>query len=332
MELRLVHNALDFIISGAVDAKDAYDWEGEFPEEEREAEEKAVQHSLKHAVLNLSAGAELLLKERLRREHWSLLFERPDEATQEKFEAGDFRSVGLASLLQRLDGIASVQFDKETRVLLESLKRQRNKLEHFEYRGNVEAIRVLVNQVASFALDFTHRELGWPTEEDQEFLEQIRLAMFDNGDFVSARMDQLKSAIAALPESYSALLPCPLCQQEAFKFSEDDCRCLFCHQEMSKDEASQEWQLNFITVAPKERFGIERVCPECGQESFIKISRFIDRNNPRIPDWLCFDCVHAPVSGAIDICVKCSEPFLEEDGVGTVCSRCFRETVGSPHT
>jgi hypothetical protein len=331
MELRLVQNALDFIIAGAVDAKDAYDREEEYPDEEETERDKAVQHSLKYAVLHMCAGVELLLKERLRREHWSLLFERPDEATQEKFESGDFRSVSLASLLQRLEGIAGLQFGAETRSLLESLKRQRNKLEHFEFRGNVEAIRSLVNRVASFALDFVHRDLKWKAEDD-ELIERMRVAMFDNGDFVATRMGELKDDIAGISDNFAALLPCPYCLQEAFEFSDGQCRCLFCHQVTDRKDAAQEWQLNFITIEPKERLAVERICPECGHEAFVQISKFIDRRNERIPDWLCFGCAYSASSKAIRICMKCSEPFLDCDGVGVLCSRCFHETVTSSHT
>ncbi|MGJ3558659.1 hypothetical protein ACR6C2_05390 [Streptomyces sp. INA 01156] len=44
--------------------------------------------ALKYAVLHLQAAAEVLLKSRLLREHWSLVFKEPGAATRKKFEAG----------------------------------------------------------------------------------------------------------------------------------------------------------------------------------------------------------------------------------------------------
>jgi hypothetical protein len=43
-----------------------------------------TKRDLKYAVLHLHSGVELILKERLRREHWSLVFEKPEEASKEK--------------------------------------------------------------------------------------------------------------------------------------------------------------------------------------------------------------------------------------------------------
>jgi len=43
---------------------------------------------LKYAVLHLCSGIELVLKERLQREHWSLIFEKLDSANQKDYEAG----------------------------------------------------------------------------------------------------------------------------------------------------------------------------------------------------------------------------------------------------
>ena len=40
---------------------------------------KLSQHSWKYSVLHLYSGIELLLKERLRQEHWSLIFENVEK-------------------------------------------------------------------------------------------------------------------------------------------------------------------------------------------------------------------------------------------------------------
>ncbi|MFK4272541.1 hypothetical protein [Streptomyces milbemycinicus] len=49
---------------------------------------------LKCAVLHLQAAAEVLLKARLLREHWSLAFQDPDERNSKK---GDFMNCGGAA-------------------------------------------------------------------------------------------------------------------------------------------------------------------------------------------------------------------------------------------
>jgi len=58
--------------------------------------EKKIDHKrIKYAVLHLFAGIELVLKERLRREHWSLIFEKTDKANKLSLDKGDFVSVNF---------------------------------------------------------------------------------------------------------------------------------------------------------------------------------------------------------------------------------------------
>ncbi|MCE0445380.1 hypothetical protein LT493_11300 [Streptomyces tricolor] len=61
---------------------------------------------LKYAVLHLQAAVEVLLKARLLREHWSLVFKDPGKATQRDFESADFESCGTEAAVERLREIA----------------------------------------------------------------------------------------------------------------------------------------------------------------------------------------------------------------------------------
>jgi len=54
-------------------------------------------------VLHLSAGIELVLKDRLFREDWTQIFFKPEDATPEKYRSGNFKSVGLDDCLKRLE-------------------------------------------------------------------------------------------------------------------------------------------------------------------------------------------------------------------------------------
>ena len=63
LEYTLLENGLDFISSALKHLKN-----------------QPTKRELKYAVLHLSAGIELILKERLKREHWSLVFDKPADA------------------------------------------------------------------------------------------------------------------------------------------------------------------------------------------------------------------------------------------------------------
>jgi len=79
------------------------------------ADDPTTKQDLKYAVLHSHSGVELILKERLRREHWSLVFEKPEEASKEKYESGKFISVQWKTCLNRLHEICEVEIDEAQR-------------------------------------------------------------------------------------------------------------------------------------------------------------------------------------------------------------------------
>lgn len=70
--------------------------------------ERPTARDLKYAVLHLQAAVEVLLKVRLIREHWTLVFSKPNQASQAAFATGDFTSIGLDDTMARLKGIVGV--------------------------------------------------------------------------------------------------------------------------------------------------------------------------------------------------------------------------------
>jgi len=89
------------------------------------------ERDLKYAVLHLQAAVEVLLKVRLVREHWSLIFEKPSAATSAALVGGDFKSITLEDTLTRLTNIAGVEVPKLAQQQFQRLANKRNKLQHF---------------------------------------------------------------------------------------------------------------------------------------------------------------------------------------------------------
>jgi hypothetical protein len=314
LDLRLISNALDFIASSGDYANTTAD------------DSRLRARALKYSVLHLAAGVELLLKERLRLEHWALIYELPDQASEESWKSGDFRSVGGFNLIKRLEGVTSVRFEDDTKQLLKSLREHRNRLEHFEYRASEEAVRSLIYAVSSFALDFVHGHLKDElTDDDEALMDEVKQVMFDNEQFVTARMLQLGTQLDAVRSQYSAVITCPGCRREAFHFNDEYPNCLFCHLELDPVEAAERWDDIAVTVDPKERWGIYQRCPECDQdESFVNIALYEGNESGRTPDWLCFSCGFNADSREVDECMRCGEPFLSKNGeADTICPQCF---------
>src|SRR5712664_940358 len=121
IQLSMLENGLDFIASGL-----------------KHIASPVSKFDLKYAVLHLSAGIELVLKDRLMQEDWKQIFVKPEDATQEKLKSGNFKSVNLYQCLERLEEHCPV--DLPDKALLMSFKDQRNPIEHFELNHSREAL------------------------------------------------------------------------------------------------------------------------------------------------------------------------------------------------
>ncbi|MGV9754161.1 hypothetical protein, partial [Nocardia farcinica] len=129
---------------------------------------KPSARDLKYAVLHLQAAIEVLLKVRLIREHWTLVFKNPDKATLASYVNGDFISIGLDETLARLKGIAGIDLSENTKRSFARLAKERNKLQHFglEIQAS-EAIENLVGEVFDALLLFITEHLK-PDATDHE--------------------------------------------------------------------------------------------------------------------------------------------------------------------
>lgn len=85
IQFTLLENSLDFILTGVKDLS------GE-----------PTPRDLKYSALHLSAGVELLLKARLEKQDWSLVFKDVNKANEDAYKTGEFKSVGWQTSITRL--------------------------------------------------------------------------------------------------------------------------------------------------------------------------------------------------------------------------------------
>ncbi|MBS9405690.1 hypothetical protein KG088_19100 [Halomonas sp. TRM85114] len=110
---------------------------------------------LKQAVLSVAHGVELLLKERLRRVHPSLMWENVD-----KFPGLSARTVTVDGALWRLGKIGGLYFSDEAIQLIRSLRDTRNAIEHYSWSTTKSEAEQIVGSELGFALHFAKDELG----------------------------------------------------------------------------------------------------------------------------------------------------------------------------
>lgn len=202
----LPDNALDYLLSA-----------GEYLEQRNE-------RSLKYSILHLFAGIELLLKERLRREHWSLIFQDLSQANAAKLASGDFKSVDFHTCTSRLTEIASISVTKPQLKHLESLRQLRNRIQHFHpSMSESDATSRLANGT-NFAVHFITSEMPDLNQTHKVQLSRIHIALAGFNEFVACRMANINDDL----KPFVNTVMCPHCEQETLGLGNGDPRCPFC--------------------------------------------------------------------------------------------------------
>lgn len=269
LKFNLVENGIDFIRSGV---------EQYFLRDTP----KARDH--KYAVLHIFAGVLLLLKERLRRAHSSLICARVEDASKDA-TAEDVKTVAFDQAVDRLKACAAVKIADEHMRALRSAQRVRNQLEHYEVTLNLKRTQDIVGSLCEFVYVFMRDELG----DD--------LANHLNGP-VWRRVQELRGIAKAL---------------EGERAAEWRAR--------AKSYANlSPWRLKKLRDSiepyhPKHNPDPEmiHVCPECGSESVIVTDGDIAVcTNPECRDVIeagsCTRC-SLPVVGGATFCDDCQGYF-----------------------
>jgi hypothetical protein len=114
----------------------------------------------KYALLHVFAGVLLLMKERLRRSHKALVFDKVSEA-----DKPDAKTVSFDEALNRLRRSADVSI-KETHIdTLRRAQKVRNRLEHYEFSINLQEARDLIGRLCEFSYVFLKKELKTDLQE-----------------------------------------------------------------------------------------------------------------------------------------------------------------------
>lgn len=295
----------------------------------RRLEGEVDRQDLKYAILSLGAGLELLLKERLRREDWRLLFSDPSSAEEELYRSGDFFSVNVWKTMERLEDVG-VEISETHRNHIVNLRDQRNPLEHFRVRQTHEAVSSAASAALGFALDFVarHLDVDSMSMELQGELEEIREALPALEEFVAHRLSEVEGRI----EEGATVLACPRCFQDTAIVG-DGIVCLFCGFGVSIDDverAAEDWIGSVLGIseyrAVKEGGELPLYsCPNCEQRAMV--DRGLSGDLHEDARWICFACGARWGDRAIDECARCGEPFDPESGAGSVCRNCFAASV-----
>lgn len=136
LRLSLLENGLDFIREGV----------------EQIYGEVAGREGLqahKYALIHIFSGTLLILKERIRREHPSLIYKDP--------KGGN--TIDFNTTLERLEHCANLKLDETSKRLLQRVQKKRNELEHYEVQLYLSDVNKWVGELVQFLDRFLKEEL-----------------------------------------------------------------------------------------------------------------------------------------------------------------------------
>jgi len=139
LQLDLLNNGIDFIRSGV----------------EYFLHDEPDPQIHKYAVLHLFSGVVLILKERIRREHPSLIFKDVTQVSKPGAKTIDFDDI-----IARLEACANVALADRRKKLLRKAQDIRNALEHYQFELNLQEAQSLIGKLSEFAYCFMRDELG----------------------------------------------------------------------------------------------------------------------------------------------------------------------------
>lgn len=116
---------------------------------------------LKRVIQNLSHAVELVLKERLIREHPAFVYTKIDQ-----YPTSDALTVSTDLAVQRLERLSGLTLDDDDKKTIENSRKKRNVIEHFEFDIPTKEAEVIIGRLLSFILRFSkeHLNLDWQSK------------------------------------------------------------------------------------------------------------------------------------------------------------------------
>jgi hypothetical protein len=283
------------------------------------------ERDLKYAVLHLQAAAEVLLKARLRQEHWSLVISKADKTNFKKFEKGEFESATNIETVRRLVEVVGLDIGADDKKILLDLATTRNQLQHWGITEEANAVLTRAADVLDFLVRFLDHYLLPDLDADDEEavaddLEEIRTGLTRIESYVTSRMERLREM--DLKGHEARTVRCPDCQQLALIVDGGTNSCLFCPRLWTDPlELASAYDNAFgYSAAPGEPFEETLVdCPDCDTPTLVLEAETV-ASDGSVP--LCFNC--AEIQGDLDECVRCGRLYRPTDEE-VICSSCFAD-------
>lgn len=204
--------------------------------------------NLKRVIQNLSHALELILKEKLAREHPVFVYTKIDQ-----YPAVDAQTVTTDLAVQRLERLIGLTLDKDDKKTIDSSRKKRNAIEHFEFDIPTREAEVIIGRLLSFILRFSkeHLDLDW---QSKLFSNPCWSELKKHSDFWDVHSRKVLERLYDLDFD-----ECPICLLGSFDMEELQCQlcghkdsyidCIDCNEEFLESLG--------------EEVGNYELCPSC---------------------------------------------------------------------
>jgi len=288
IELNLLDNGLDFILEGIKPTNRLWNRDN-------------TESTWKYSVLNVFSGIQLILKDRLRQEHWSLIFEDVSKANELKLNQGDFVSVNHGNIIKRLSGICNIQINDTP---INELRKLRNKFEHFEVKIEVNKCKqAIANAIRELIILWDKDISKYSSKEQNNKFDLIKTLAFEFETYAQNMLQKHKNKMKGILDSNSGILiHCKSCSNHSFMVYGNESKnfeCFVCEEKIKKEEFlkkirddEKERSQNEISFIKYEPYDYN--CENCQKQTRIryKPSYFLATDEYKSDYFFCVECLH----------------------------------------
>lgn len=287
-------------------------------------ENATVSERLRHVMVALAEGVELILRARLRSFDWRQTLRHPESAgtgtEREWIAAACFRDEcvgepGLHGVAWRLVKLGLVKFSWNECGILQTLNDVRGRVRQYAFDVDQSLTASLVYTVSSFAERFLRKHFEEYCEEGLDGgLSMLRRYTSQSWRYVEEHVEAIRRN--PLREAFSGngeyRIACPICLQPALGCVEDgeETECAFCGYKAESECCARRWLDTFV---PDFQWDVHQrpeihECPYCQRRCCLPVGTILNRQ----PAYLCVSCGG---EGDYHSCEHCGALLREGDGV-----------------
>lgn len=197
--------------------------------------DKETAENLKFAVIHVFHAVELFLKARLAKEHYLLIYTKPECSID-----SDAHTVSFDAMIGRLNNIG-LEFTRDELNDLKMLRRFRNTIEHHKIEANKNEVKNYIGRAARFLEDFIKSELDIILKDviPEDIYKNLSEAIYSYEERLRKTLKEMDGNLPSCKKDMDSdydIINCEVCGEETVvipdgRYGENKTKCYFCNEE-----------------------------------------------------------------------------------------------------